>query len=102
MDGEAWWATVHGVANSWRQLSDFTLSRLQCQGAGRSGVGRDLGPPPEEAAHFQSPCLPQVPAQQYPLPAPGLPEAAPVPGHGRGCPLGEQTSEAPWRKGETA
>ena len=28
MDGEAWWATVHGVANSWRQLSDFTLSRL--------------------------------------------------------------------------
>ena len=24
MDGEAWWATVHGVAKSWTQLSDFT------------------------------------------------------------------------------
>ena len=23
MDGEAWWATVHGVANSWTRLSDF-------------------------------------------------------------------------------
>ena len=28
MDGEAWWAIVHRVAKSWRQLSDFTLSRL--------------------------------------------------------------------------
>ena len=26
MDGGAWWATVHGVAKSWRQLSDFTLT----------------------------------------------------------------------------
>ena len=25
MDGGAWWATVHGVAKSWTQLSDFTL-----------------------------------------------------------------------------
>ena len=24
MDGGAWWATVHGVAKSQRQLSDFT------------------------------------------------------------------------------
>ena len=24
MDGGAWWATVHGVAKSWTQLSDFT------------------------------------------------------------------------------
>ena len=24
MDGGAWWATVHGVANSWTLLSDFT------------------------------------------------------------------------------
>ena len=24
MDREAWWATVHGVAESWTQLSDFT------------------------------------------------------------------------------
>ena len=22
MDGEAWWATVHGVAKSWTRLSD--------------------------------------------------------------------------------
>ena len=26
MDGGAWWAAVHGVAESWTQLSDFTLS----------------------------------------------------------------------------
>ena len=25
MDGEAWWATVHGVAKSWTRLSDFTF-----------------------------------------------------------------------------
>ena len=25
MDGEAWWATVHGVAKSQTQLSDFTF-----------------------------------------------------------------------------
>ena len=25
MDGEAWWATVHGVTKSWTQLSDFTF-----------------------------------------------------------------------------
>ena len=25
MDGGAWWATVHGVANSRTQLSDFTF-----------------------------------------------------------------------------
>ena len=25
MDGEAWWATVHGVAKSWTWLSNFTL-----------------------------------------------------------------------------
>ena len=25
MDGETWWATVHGVAKSWTQLSDFTF-----------------------------------------------------------------------------
>ena len=24
MDGEAWWATIHGVAKSWTRLSDFT------------------------------------------------------------------------------
>ena len=26
MDGEAWWAAVHGVAKSWRWLSDFTFT----------------------------------------------------------------------------
>ena len=26
MDGGAWWATVHGVAKSWKRLSDFTLT----------------------------------------------------------------------------
>ncbi|KAI4561869.1 hypothetical protein MJG53_016923 [Ovis ammon polii x Ovis aries] len=25
MDGGSWWATVHGVAKSWTQLSDFTF-----------------------------------------------------------------------------
>ena len=25
MDGEAWYATVHGVAKSWTRLSDFTF-----------------------------------------------------------------------------
>ena len=28
MDREAWWATVHGVAKSWTQLSDFTSLTL--------------------------------------------------------------------------
>ena len=26
MDREAWWATVHGVAKGWMQLSDFTFT----------------------------------------------------------------------------
>ena len=26
MDGGAWWAAVHGVANSWTRLSDFTFT----------------------------------------------------------------------------
>ena len=26
MDTGAWWATVHGVAKSWTQLSDFTFT----------------------------------------------------------------------------
>ena len=25
MDGGAWWATIHGVAKSWTQLSDFAF-----------------------------------------------------------------------------
>ena len=26
MDGGAWWAAIHGVANSWTRLSDFTFT----------------------------------------------------------------------------
>ena len=26
MDGEAWWAAVHGVAKSWTRLSNFTFT----------------------------------------------------------------------------
>ena len=26
LDGGAWWAAVHGVAESWTRLSDFTLT----------------------------------------------------------------------------
>ena len=26
MDGGAWWAAVHGVAKSWKRLSDFTFT----------------------------------------------------------------------------
>ena len=26
MDGGAWWAAVHGVAEGWTQLSDFTFT----------------------------------------------------------------------------
>ena len=26
MDGGAWWAAVHGVTESWTQLSDFTFT----------------------------------------------------------------------------
>ena len=28
MDGGAWWATVHGVANSWTRLSNFTFKNM--------------------------------------------------------------------------
>ena len=26
MDGEAWWAAVHGVPESWTRLSDFSFT----------------------------------------------------------------------------
>jgi len=29
MDGEAWWAAVHGVAKSQTQLSNFTLNTIK-------------------------------------------------------------------------
>ena len=28
MDGEAWWAAVHGVAKSWTRLSNFTFTLM--------------------------------------------------------------------------
>ena len=33
MDGEAWWATVHGVAKSQTRLSDVTFSYCGAQGS---------------------------------------------------------------------
>ena len=33
MDGGAWWAAVHGVAEGWTRLSDFHFS-LSCIGKG--------------------------------------------------------------------
>ena len=42
MDGEAWQATVHGVAKSWTQLSDFTyLQRVQSK-QNEAGTDREL------------------------------------------------------------
>ena len=55
MDGEAWWATVHGVAKSQTRLRDFTMDTLSLTKEARiyneektislkSGVGK-TGPP---------------------------------------------------------
>ena len=42
MDGEAWWAEVHGVAKSQTRLSDFTFTfhfhALEREGATHSSV----------------------------------------------------------------
>ena len=39
MDGEVWWAVVHGVAKSWTRLSDFTLTfSLSCIGEGNGNL----------------------------------------------------------------
>ena len=42
MDGEAWWAAVHGAVKSWTRLSDFTftfhLPSLEKEMATHSGV----------------------------------------------------------------
>ena len=42
MDGEAWWAAVHGVAKGWTRLSDFTFTfhfhALEKEMATRSSV----------------------------------------------------------------
>ena len=34
MDGGAWWAAVHGVANSWTRLSNFTFTSCIGEGNG--------------------------------------------------------------------
>ena len=34
MDRGAGWAAVHGVAEGWTQLSDFTFTSLSCIGEG--------------------------------------------------------------------
>ena len=55
MDGEAWWATVHGVAKSQTRLRDFTMDTLSLTKEARiyneektislkSGAGK-TGPP---------------------------------------------------------
>ena len=61
----------------------------------RDGGGERCGTwvPTKDAAPCLSPCPPQAPAGQRPLPAPGLPEGAPAPGHARCCPLVPQASE---------
>ena len=42
MDGGAWWAAVHGIAEVWTQLSDFTFTfhfhALEKEMATHSGV----------------------------------------------------------------
>ena len=44
MDGGAWWATIHGVAKSWTQLSDFTALHFivyKIKNASSRKIGRD-------------------------------------------------------------
>ena len=64
MDGGTWWATVHGVAKSRTQLSDFTFTL----------VDRAAGRRPHSAAGGQE----ASPLRAGPH---GLPSASPV-----GCP----------------
>ena len=42
MDGGAWWAAVHGVAESRTRLSDFTHFSLSCVGEGNGSPLRVL------------------------------------------------------------
>ena len=58
MDGGAWWATVHGVAKSWTQLSDFTFTfhfhALEKEMATHSSVLAWRIPGMEEPSRLQS------------------------------------------------
>ena len=38
MDRGAWWATVHGVAKSWTQLSSKTQEQAQYASEGKKGL----------------------------------------------------------------
>ena len=62
----------------------------------RGRWGRGLGLLLKQKLTTSHRILPQAPAGQRPLPAPGLPEGAPAPGHARCCPLGQQASEELW------
>ena len=42
MDGVAWWATIHGVAKSQTQLSDFTLTFSSLWVTHLAGMGFDF------------------------------------------------------------
>ena len=58
----------------------------------RGRWGRGLGLLLKQKLTTSHRILPQAPAGQRPLPAPGLPEGAPAPGHAWCCPLGQQAS----------
>ena len=42
MDGEAWWATVHGVAKSQTRLRDFTMDTLSLTKEARIYNGENI------------------------------------------------------------
>ena len=42
MDRGAWWATVHGVAESWTRLSDFTFTFMHWRGKCTPLIGREF------------------------------------------------------------
>ena len=58
MDGGAWWAAVHGVAESWTRLSDFTFTfhfhALEKEMATHSGILAWRIPWTEEPGGLQS------------------------------------------------
>ena len=66
MDGGAWWAAVHGVANSQTRLSDFTCTfHFHAFGEGN---GKRPDSPGEPGMQPRDPCLPwSVPAVLGPI-----------------------------------
>ena len=55
MDGEAWWATVHGVAKSQTQLSNFTLLILMTSNLHPQPRPFLSAPGPDPAVYMISP-----------------------------------------------